>query len=364
MKIQFSGFLPQLERLKAALAEDIGPGDATSEALLPPDRPARAKYVTRSDGIVAGLPLIPIFLQFCGAAPSLNDTVGKLMQAMKIKPEPSDEIVIEAFADVFDIGEEVQVRIDATNTFQVKWLAKDGKKVHAGQALAEVSGPARSILAAERVSLNLLQRLSGIATITHDYVKAVKGTGARILDTRKTFPLWRDLEKYAVRMGGGYNHRMGLYDEFMIKDNHLAMSGLPPADAVRKLRQTAPDKFLVVELDTLDSLTDVLEARPDTILLDNMPPEKLARAVEIRREWAKGLAEPLTRGVDDLVLRERQFHTSEEVVKAKQGWPLFEASGGISLTTVRDVAKTGVERISVGAITHSAGSLDIGLDIV
>ncbi|MGH7145196.1 MAG: nicotinate-nucleotide diphosphorylase [Planctomycetota bacterium] len=369
MQIQFSAFLPQLERLRAALAEDIGPGDVTSEALLSETQTAKARYVARSDGVVAGLPLIPIFLQLCGATPAMTEVLAKLMQALNLPPAASKEtaaagpgdFVIEAFADGLDAGGEVQVRIDATNTFQIKWLTKDGKKVRAGQALAEVFGPARALLAAERVSLNLLQRLSGIATLTRSYVDAVQGTGARILDTRKTFPLWRDLEKYAVRMGGGFNHRMGLYDEVMIKDNHLGFSGLAPADAVRKIRAAAPDKFLVVELDALDTLEAVLDARPDTILLDNMPAEVLREAVARRRSWANKLG--LVRGVDDSVLRDRQFHSAEDIAAAKLGWPLFESSGGVNLDTVRAKAESGVERISVGAITHSAGSLDIGLDL-
>ncbi|HTL53913.1 MAG TPA: nicotinate-nucleotide diphosphorylase [Planctomycetota bacterium] len=366
MKIQFTDFPAQIERLRMALAEDIGPGDVTSEALLPADKLAHAKFVSRVDGVVAGLPLIPILLQMCGAAPGMSDAIAKLMKAMKIptaggKTSGPEDFVIEAFAEIFTPGEEVQVRIDATNTFQIKWLTKDGKKIHAGQVLCELSGPARSILAAERVSLNLLQRLSGIASLTRQYVDAVRGTGARILDTRKTFPLWRDLEKYAVRMGGGFNHRMGLYDEIMIKDNHLGMSGLSPADAVTKARKAAPDKFLVVELDSLDPLKAVLDTRPDTVLLDNMSAELLKQAVQIRRTWAK--AAGLTRGVDDLILRERQFHSAEEIATAKQGWPLFESSGGVNLETVRAKAESGVERISVGAITHSAGSLDIGLDL-
>ena len=193
----------------------------------------------------------------------------------------------------------------------------------------------RSLLAMERTALNFLQRLSGIATMTAQFVTRVAGTKAVILDTRKTTPGWRALEKYAVRCGGGTNHRAGLYDAVLIKDNHLAWlaeGGDPIGQAVKLAREGAPKgtKFIEVEVDTLEQFDRALEVGPDIILIDNLGPEKLAEAVRRRDERAPGI--------------------------------LLEASGGVTLATVRALAETGVDRISVGALTHSAPALDIGLD--
>lgn len=222
----------------------------------------------------------------------------------------------------------------------------DGELVEAGQTLAVVTGPARTLLAAERPLLNLLGRLCGIATLTRRYVEAVRGTKTRIYDTRKTLPGWRLLEKYAVRVGGGYNHRLGLYDGVLIKDNHLALASRlsprrhdAPAAAVRRARaflaaapEGDPRRGLLVEIevDRLDDLPAVMAERPDLVLLDNLSIADLQRAVALRDQLAPDVE--------------------------------LEASGGITLENVAAVAATGVERISVGALTHSAAWLDVGLD--
>jgi nicotinate-nucleotide pyrophosphorylase (carboxylating) len=233
---------------------------------------------------------------------------------------------------------DVQVRLEA--------LVEDGRQVAAGETLATLEGPARSLLAAERILLNLIGRLSGIATLARAYVEAVRGTKTRIYDTRKTTPGWRRLEKYAVRMGGGSNHRTGLYDAILIKDNHLALAAiaegtghLTPAEAVRRARQfadnmaatgTAAPLVVEVEVDTLAQLEQVLGEQPDLVLVDNMAPDELARAVALRDRLAPQVE--------------------------------LEASGGVTLETVAAIAASGVERISVGALTHSAVSLDVGMD--
>ena len=224
---------------------------------------------------------------------------------------------------------------------------EDSADVAAGTIVARLEGNARDMLAVERPLLNFLGRLSGIATLTYGYVDAVAGTGARIYDTRKTTPGWRRLEKYAVRCGGGRNHRTGLFDAALIKDNHLAVIGRTvgqrpsPAEAVRRMREflaTSPgddpsrDMIVEVEVDTLEQLSDALAAEPDIVLLDNMSPAQLSGAVGIR----------------DAAQPDRCTQ--------------LEASGGVNLDTVRAIAESGVERISVGALTHSAVSLDVGLD--
>jgi nicotinate-nucleotide pyrophosphorylase (carboxylating) len=197
----------------------------------------------------------------------------------------------------------------------------------------------RPLLSAERVLLNFVQRLSGVATQTHRYVQAIAGTAARIYDTRKTTPGWRLLEKYAVRCGGGQNHRMGLYDGLLIKDNHLAAIPLPQLAAqlnqiVQTSRREAPSRFVQVEVDRLEQLREVLKVEHiDSVLLDNMDCPTMVQAVQMRNQ------------------------------AGRQGTLALEASGGVNLTTVRAIAETGVERISVGALTHSAVSLDIGLDV-
>jgi nicotinate-nucleotide pyrophosphorylase (carboxylating) len=225
--------------------------------------------------------------------------------------------------------------------------ARDGDSVGAGDVIVQISGPARDLLTAERLLLNLIGRLSGIATLTRRYVEAVAGARARIYDTRKTTPAWRRLEKHAVRCGGGNNHRTGLFDAILIKDNHLAVSELqtpsPPrtlGEVVEQARRFVQDALrdqpsgremiIEVEVDTLEQLEQVLPAHPDIVLLDNMPPQRLREAVALR----------------------------DKSDSATQ----LEASGGVTLDSVREIALSGVERISVGALTHSAVSLNVGMD--
>jgi nicotinate-nucleotide pyrophosphorylase (carboxylating) len=279
--------------LEMARDEDLGSGDVTS-AILPAEVHAHAQFRARQE------------LVACGVA------------------------LLETIAVCYDGQLITHPRI------------QDADFVQKGAVLAEWTGPAKAIMAAERVALNFLQRLSGVATTTRQYVNAVAGTGAEIFDTRKTTPGWRDLEKYAVRVGGGRNHRRGLYDAVLIKDNHLAVlakaEGQDPITAaareLERLRPYLPDHaFIELEVDTLDQFRRALELPVDIILLDNMDVAQLSRAVAMRNE--AGLA----------------------------GRVLLEASGGVRLEDVRQVAQTGVERISVGAITHSAEAMDIALDI-
>ena len=280
--------------LVLARAEDLGGGDLTGD-ILPEGVRAKARFRTRQGLVVCGGQMLP------------------------------------AIAEAYD--PEIQTRV----------IVAEGRSVQANEVLAEWAGPAKSILAAERVALNFLQRLCGVATTTAGYVAAVAGTGAEIYDTRKTTPGWRDLEKYAVRAGGGQNHRRGLYDAVLIKDNHLAVlarAGLGDpirvlAARLEQLRQgRVKPAFVELEVDNLAQFAEVLKiAGIDIILLDNMNPDQLRQAVRMRRE--AGL----------------------------EGRVKLEASGGITLTNLREVAQTGVERIAVGALTHSAGAVDIGLDI-
>lgn len=267
-----------------ALAEDIGSGDVTSLYFIPDDRLARAFVAVRHEGAVSGVEL---------AARVFS----------KVDPE-----------------------------LEVEVLVPDGSRVSEGALLIRVEGRARSILTAERTALNFLQRLSGVATLTARYVDAIKGSHARILDTRKTTPGYRLLEKQAVLHGGGTNHRLGLYDRAMVKDNHLVAEGGIDAlqAAVHLLKSENPDVEVELEADDLDQVRTFLTMEGvDHILLDNMSLDELCAAVAARGE-----------------------HTS----------PMLEASGGVTLHGVRAIAETGVDFISVGALTHSAPSLDIGLD--
>jgi nicotinate-nucleotide pyrophosphorylase (carboxylating) len=294
--------------LRLAADEDLGSlGDLTTRALVADDTPARAAVVARAPGILAGAAAATVTLEF------------------------------------FDP--------------RLEWIGQveDGQPVAPGQVVARIEGPAAGLLTAERTLLNLLGRLSGIATLTARYVDAVQGTKAQIYDTRKTTPGWRRLEKYAVRRGGGRNHRSGLYDAILIKDNHLAITAetawdppagpttpeRTPAAAVRQARHFVEihvprglraGVIVEVEVDTLEQLQSVLPERPDLILLDNMNPELLRRAVAMR----------------------------DAAVPAVE----LEASGGVDLDTVRAIADSGVERISVGGLTHSAAWLDLGLDLL
>ncbi|HXG12306.1 MAG TPA: carboxylating nicotinate-nucleotide diphosphorylase [Gemmataceae bacterium] len=276
--------------IELALEEDLGTGgDLTSQAVIPEPLEGAAVIVARSPGVLAGL--------------------------------PAAELVFRA--------------IDP----RVRFLPRmaDGSRVEAGSRLATLAGPMRAILAGERTALNFLQHLSGIATLTRRYVDALAGLPCQILDTRKTLPGWRRLAKYAVRCGGGHNHRMGLHDGILIKDNHLAAlkdQPRPLAHALQTaLERAGPAVPVEVEVDNLDQLDEALAvAGPKIILLDNMSLEELREAVR-RRNQARD-----------------------------SGGVLLEASGGVTLETVRAIAETGVDRISVGALTHSAPALDIALD--
>jgi nicotinate-nucleotide pyrophosphorylase (carboxylating) len=291
------------QAVRAALAEDIGSGDVTTLATVPAAATARAVLRAREPLVVAGL-------DFAEAAfRELGNRRGELreppMSGRRGTP-PSEGINIQR-------------------------LVHDGQPVKGGGVLLEISGPARALLSAERVALNFVQRLSGIATLTAQYVNAVKGTPVQILDTRKTTPGWRRFEKYAVKCGGGENHRLGLFDLVLIKDNHrMALRNESPnaiAAAVRRAREKFPRLKIEVEADTLEQVEQAAAAGADIILLDNMSPMQLRLAVQKIKGRAK-----------------------------------TEASGGVNLTSVQMVAKTGVDFISIGALTHSARAVDIGLD--
>jgi nicotinate-nucleotide pyrophosphorylase (carboxylating) len=270
--------------IQLALAEDIGDGDVTSLYFIPEDRKARAFVTSRTDGVVSGVSL-----------------------------------AARVFATV-------------DPTLDVRILIPDGSRVSDGALILGIEGSARSVLTAERTALNFLQRLSGTATLTARYVAAVSGTRARILDTRKTTPGYRLLEKRAVADGGGINHRLGLYDRAMVKDNHLVAEGGLTAlqAAITRLKGERPGVEVELEADRIEQVRDFLGLEGvDHILLDNMSLDELREAVALRGDRAR---------------------------------PLLEASGGVNLETVRAIAETGVDFISVGALTHSAPALDIGLD--
>jgi nicotinate-nucleotide pyrophosphorylase (carboxylating) len=273
------------EMARRGLEEDLGAGDVTTDLLVPPATVVTARLVARGAGVVCGL---------------------GLARACFRELDPDAEVEL---------------------------FVADGDQVAAATTLLQVRGDARAVLSAERVALNYVGRLSGVASLTRAYVDAVAGTGARIVDTRKTTPGLRVLEKYAVRCGGGHNHRFDLSDGFMLKDNHreaLGAAGRDLVEAVRSARERLGHNVAItIEVDDLDQVPEALEAGADSVLLDNMTPAQLAQAVE---------------RVD--------------------GEALTEASGGITLATVRAAAESGVDLISVGALTHSAPSLDVALDIV
>jgi nicotinate-nucleotide pyrophosphorylase (carboxylating) len=282
--------------VELAWEEDLGPRqdlfaapptDLTSQTLIPANLSGRAMFVARTAGLLAGLPAVEL-------------TYGTVH----------------------------------TPLIQIEPLVEEGSRVQSGQPLATVSGLMQCILMAERIALNFVQHLSGVASLTRRFVDAVAGLPCTILDTRKTLPGWRLLEKYAVRCGGGHNHRLGLYDGVLIKDNHLARLG-GGQNAFQAIRRALPQLRslqvpLEIEVDTLEQLDWALACLPDVILLDNMSPEQMREAVRRRNERARRVQ--------------------------------LEASGGVNLNTVRAIAETGVDRISIGALTHSAAALDIGLD--
>jgi nicotinate-nucleotide pyrophosphorylase (carboxylating) len=265
--------------IEAALREDVGSGDITTDAIVAPEMTCRGKVVCKEDGVVAGLP------------------------------------VLRRVYELVDDRIQVDVKV------------KDGDRVQDGTIVARLSGPARGILAGERVSLNFLQHLSGIASLTSRYVKAVEGTKCVILDTRKTTPGLRMLEKYATHTGGATNHRMGLYDEVLVKDTHLALAnGVTPA--LRAIRRAHPEAPINVEVSNLQELEQALADRAPRVLLDNFAPGQVREAMQMIRGRAR-----------------------------------VEISGGVSLTNARAFALAGADYISVGALTHSATALDFSLKV-
>lgn len=278
--------------IEAALEEDGARRDVTTEALIDPGRSCEAEVVVKQEGVICGLPLA------------------------------------ERTCRLFD------------QHLHFRALCEDGAKVGEGTVVAALSGPAASILRIERTLLNFMQHLSGIATLARRFCDAVAGAGAEIFDTRKTTPAWRALEKYAVRCGGGRNHRMNLSDQVLIKDNHLRLwrsgaSETPSiADAVEVARRAAGGLTVEVEVANLEELAEALPALPDIIMLDNMTPRQVREAAEMVRR-----AGPARHS------------------------PLVEVSGGVNLGNVRAYAEAGADMISVGALTHSAPALDIALDI-
>ena len=268
-----------LDLIKAALAEDLAGGiDVTSVSTISVDAELSAEFVARDSGVVAGI----------------------------------------------QMARGVLAEVGITN---IEVLVQDGASVNSGDVLIRVTGNARAILLAERTALNFLGHLSGIATLTNQWVSAIAGTKCEVRDTRKTTPGWRELEKYAVRMGGGTNHRMSLSDAALIKDNHIAAAG-GVKEAFSAVRSSFPTAPIEIEVDTLEQLTEVLPLNPDLVLLDNMTPEQCLTAVSLVAGKTK-----------------------------------LEASGGITLDQAREYAETGVDYIAIGALTHSAKNFDIGLDV-
>jgi nicotinate-nucleotide pyrophosphorylase (carboxylating) len=269
-----------VDPIQNALEEDIGAGDLTSEFLVPADHQSAARIFAKENAVLAGTQAAQAAYQ----------------------------------------------QLDAQIAITIR--RPDGDAVSPGDTVLEIAGRTRSILTGERVALNFIQRLSGVATITRRFVEAVAGTGAQILDTRKTTPGLRALEKAAVKAGGGRNHRMGLFDAVMVKDNHLLVHPSLAA-AIKEIRQKRPELLIEVEADSIEQVREFVRLEAiNVILLDNMRPEEIRRSVELRRPGLK-----------------------------------FEASGGVSLSTVRAIAETGVDYISVGQLTHSAPSIDFSLEL-
>ncbi|HEX8947358.1 MAG TPA: carboxylating nicotinate-nucleotide diphosphorylase [Dissulfurispiraceae bacterium] len=270
------------EIIRLAVAEDIGHGDITSSLIIPGGERATARVLAKEDFILAGMPFVR-----------------------------------EVFASI-------------DPAVEIKGYHGEGAAVRKGEVIAELSGRARSILAGERISLNILQRISGIATITRAYVEKASGLAVRIADTRKTVPGMRLMEKYGVRTGGGANHRFGLYDGILIKDNHIKVAG-GVGKAIRLAKRAHHLLKIEVEVKDFDELQEALEAGADIVMLDNMPVEDMAKAVKTARRKNRGV--------------------------------LLEASGNVSLENIRMIAETGVDIISIGALTHSARAVDISMKI-
>jgi len=287
-------FLPLV---KFALSEDVGTGDVTTLNAVPSNVGARAAIVAKQPGVVSGI-----------------------------------DIAAMTFREV-----------DASLKF--KSTVRDGQEVPAGAAIATVSGSAASIMTGERTALNFLMRLSGVATLTRAYVNAIAGTGATILDTRKTTPGLRILEKYAVLCGGGQNHRLALWDMYLVKDNHIrAARGL--TNAIDRIQRTRRDLLLEVEVESLDQLHEALRPEVDRILIDNQAPAIVKRCVEQVDLWYA--ANP---------------PDHPRVRDGARRWPEVEVSGGLNLKNIRAYAETGVDYLSVGALTHSAPAMDLSLEI-
>ncbi len=274
--------------IQRGLNEDVPAGDVTSEYLIPQDITIRANFIPRSDGILCGLPVAAQLFR-------------EIEPAILMRP-----------------------------------LKSEGDRIKAGQSFLEIEGPVQAILKGERLALNFLQLLSGIASLTRIYVEAIEKTDCKLYDTRKTTPGWRFLQKYAVRVGGGQNHRRSLSEFALIKDNHRqvlrSLGETEISSWIKKIREKQNQVLVELEVDQLDELEEALKSELDIVLLDNFSIEGLKKAVELVREF-------------------------------KGHKPLLEASGGIDLTNIQEVAETGVDRIAVGAITHSAKALDIGLDL-
>jgi len=276
--------------IRLALKEDIGRGDITTKTLIPPHQKAQAVIIAKQDGIIAGLPLISRVYRI-------------LDKRIRVSPK-----------------------------------VREGSKAKKGQAIAIIRGPARAILTGERTVLNFLQRLSGIATLTNQFVQKVKKYRVKILDTRKTIPGWRVVDKYAVRVGGGINHRMGLYDAVLVKNNHLVtMLSRQERDynviakVLTKLHRVR-HKPIEIEVRNLRELQVALKGKPDIIMLDNMRPSQVKQAVKFRNQ-------------------------------ARPPRPLLEVSGGINLKNITQFARTGVDFVSIGTLTHSAPALDISMEV-
>jgi nicotinate-nucleotide pyrophosphorylase (carboxylating) len=283
--------------VKFALSEDVGTGDVTTLNAVPSNVGARAAIVAKQPGVISGI-----------------------------------DIAAMTFREV-----------DASVKF--KSTVRDGQEVPAGAAIATVSGSAASVMTAERTALNFLMRLSGVATLTRAYVNAIEGTGATIIDTRKTTPGLRILEKYAVLCGGGQNHRLALWDMYLVKDNHIrAARGL--TNAIDRIQRTRRDLLLEVEVESLDQLHEALRPEVDRILIDNQAPAVVKRCVEEVDRWYA--ANP---------------PDHPRVRDGAKRWPEVEVSGGLNLKSIRAYAETGVDYLSVGAITHSAPALDLSLEI-
>ncbi len=279
MMIEKHPFVKDL--IKLALREDIGPKDITTDSIVDPKDIGNAKIIAKEDLILAGISLFK------------------------------------------------EILLELSQEMEFKQYYKDGDYIKSGNIICELKGPLHSILKGERTALNFLQRMSGIATITKKFVEKVYGTGVKIVDTRKTIPGWRILDKYAVRMGGGYNHRFGLFDGILIKDNHIKAIG-----SIRKAINMAKKKThhllkIEVEVENIEELVEAIDSGADIVLLDNM-----------------------------------NINMIKEAVRIAKGKIMLEASGGVSLENVEEIAKTGVNFISVGSITHSAKGVDISLELI